>query len=462
MANSISISQGSFSQGSFAFLLVFGLIVLGTFVFAILSFLAAQKSKYDTAHRFDILENGLKHYFSSSRDLETSLSARIDGFAQTQSAQFSALRSENADARAKLETSQQQAFDSFGLGQAARLSAIELIIKELHEMNEKRGKDITTSLVTNLDKLREENSAKLEVMRQTVDEKLQGTLEKRLGESFKLVSDRLEAVHQGLGEMQTLATGVGDLKRVLTNVKSRGTWGEVQLEALLTDMLTPDQFDKNVRINPNSGETVEFAIRLPGKTDNRPVYIAIDSKFPIEDYERLVLAQDSGNSEEIEVAGKALEKAIKIEAKRICDKYIHVPHSTDFAIMYLPTEGLFAEVIRRPTLMQEIQTKFKVMVNGPTTLAATLNSLQMGFRTLAIEKRSSEVWEILGAAKAEFARYGGVWDKLKKQLETAQNTVEEAGKRTRAIERNLRGVETTQIPTDVEDVLALTFGECEE
>ncbi len=457
MANNLSIPQSLY-----IWLILFAILLVGIFVFAILAYLAAQKSRTTIAHRFDILENGIKHYFSNRSEIETSLGARIDGFAQTQTAQFSALRSENADARAKLEEAQKLAFDSFALNQAQRLSAIELVIKDLHELNEKRGKEIAESLVTNLDKLREENSAKLEVMRQTVDEKLQGTLEKRLGESFKLVSDRLEAVHQGLGEMQTLATGVGDLKRVLTNVKSRGTWGEVQLEALLSDMLTPEQFDKNVKINPNSGETVEFAIRFPGKADNRPVYIAIDSKFPIEDYERLVTAQESGTSEDIEQAGKALEKAIKIEAKRINDKYICVPYSTDFAIMYLPTEGLFAEVIRRPILAQEIQSKFKIMISGPTTLAATLNSLRMGFQTLAIEKRSSEVWEILGAAKAEFARYGGVWDKLKKQLETAQNTVEEAGKRTRAIERNLRTVETTQIPTDVEDVLALTFGEGEE
>lgn len=412
-------------------------IAIAAVVFAALAYLAAQNTRRATAHKLDILENGLKHNFSNNheanRALRSELMEAINALSQNLVGQFTVFRTETNTA-----------------------------IGALLEGNEKRGKEITTALTTNLDKLREENTAKLEQMRVTVDEKLQGTLEKRLGESFKLVSDRLEAVHQGLGEMQTLATGVGDLKRVLTNVKSRGTWGEVQLEALLTDMLTPEQFDKNVRINPNSGETVEFAIRLPGKFDDKPVYIAIDSKFPIEDYERLVLAQDSGSSDDIDIAGKALEKAIKIEAKRICDKYIHVPHSTDFAIMYLPTEGLFAEVIRRPTLTQEIQTKYKVMVNGPTTLAATLNSLQMGFRTLAIEKRSSEVWEILGAAKAEFARYGGVWDKLKKQLETAQNTVEEAGKRTRAIERNLRGVESTQIPTDVDDVLALTFGDGEE
>lgn len=457
MANNLSIPPNLY-----IWLILFACLLLGALVFAVLAFLSAQKSNSQIARRFDLLENGIKHYFSNSRDIEAGLNSRIENFTQSQISQFSALRQENSDARAKLEESQKLAFDSFGQNQAHRLTAIEQIIKELSETNEKRGKEIGEALVTNLDKLREENSAKLEVMRQTVDEKLQGTLEKRLGESFKLVSDRLDAVHQGLGEMQTLATGVGDLKKVLTNVKSRGTWGEVQLEALLADMLTPDQFDKNVKINPNSGEIVEFAIKLPGKSDNKPIYIAIDSKFPIEDYERLINAQENGSSDDIDVAGKALEKAIKIEAKRIYDKYIQVPYSTDFAIMYLPTEGLFAEVIRRPTLMQEIQTKFRIIISGPTTLTATLSSLQMGFRTLAIEKRSSEVWEILGAAKAEFARYGGVWDKLKKQLETAQNTVEEAGKRTRAIERNLRSVESTQIPTDVEDVLALTFGESEE
>lgn len=276
-----------------------------------------------------------------------------------------------------------------------------------------------------------------------------------MGESFKLVSDRLELVHKGLGEMQTLATGVGDLKRVLTNVKSRGGWGEIQLGALLGDMLTPDQFETNVHILPGSSEVVEFAVRLPGKFDDTPVYLAIDAKFPQEDYDRLAIAQESGVSEEVDKAAMALERTVRTQAKLISEKYIHPPHSTDFAIMYLPTEGLFAEVIRRPGLCAELQSKYRVMVTGPTTLAAMLNSLQMGFRTLAIEKRSSEVWQVLSAAKAEFAKYGDVWDKLSKQLQTAQNTVSEAGRRTRAVERKLRDVETVELPPGLDVLGAL-------
>jgi DNA recombination protein RmuC len=281
-----------------------------------------------------------------------------------------------------------------------------------------------------------------------VDEKLQGTLEKRLGESFQLVSERLEAVQRGLGEMQSLATGVGDLKRVLTNVKSRGGWGEVQLGMLLEDMLTPEQYAANIAIEPGSAERVEYAVRLPGKGDGAPVYLPIDAKFPHEDYDRLLAAQELGAGEEIERAAIALERAVRLQAKTISAKYVHPPHSTDFAIMYLPTEGLFAEVIRRPGLMMELQQACRVMVTGPTTLAAILNSLQMGFRTVAIERRSSEVWQVLAAAKAEFRKYGDVWDRLGKQLATAQNTVSEAGKRTRAVERRLRDVETLEVELD--------------
>jgi len=252
-------------------------------------------------------------------------------------------------------------------------------------------------------------------------------------------------VHKGLGEMQSLATGVGDLKRVLSNVKSRGGWGEAQLGMLLEDMLTREQYDRNVRIRKDSGEVVDYAVRLPGRDgSDEPLWLPIDAKFPQEDYDRLLLAQDVVNPEEVEKAGAALEKAIRVQAKSICEQYIHPPHSTDFAIMYLPTEGLFAEVIRRPGLARDLQNKHRVMVQGPTTLAALLTSLQMGFRTLAIEKRSSEVWQVLGAAKAEFMKYGQVWEKLGKQLDTAKRTVDEAGKRTRAVERKLREVETLE------------------
>jgi DNA recombination protein RmuC len=319
---------------------------------------------------------------------------------------------------------------------------------------------LRTTLAASLDQLRKENEAKLEQMRLTVDEKLQGTLEKRLGESFQIVSERLEAVHKGLGEMQTLATGVGDLKRVLTNVKSRGGWGEVQLGMLLEDMLTPDQYAANVAIQPGSAERVEFAVRLPGKGDGANVYLPIDAKFPNEDYERLLAAQELGGADDIERAAAALEKAVRLQAKTISAKYVHPPHSTDFAIMYLPTEGLFAEVIRRPGLMMELQQASRVMITGPTTLAAILNSLQMGFRTVAIEKRSSEVWQVLGKAKAEFRKYGEVWDRLGKQLTAAQNTVSDGSRRTRALERTLRDVETLEGPG--EPLLALTAGEDEE
>ncbi|HET9067901.1 MAG TPA: DNA recombination protein RmuC [Amaricoccus sp.] len=295
--------------------------------------------------------------------------------------------------------------------------------------------------------MRSDNSEKLEKMRATVEEKLEGTLEKRLGESFQLVSDRLEQVHKGLGEMQNLATGVGDLKRVLSNVKSRGGWGEVQLGMLLEDMLAREQYATNVRVRPDSGEIVEFAVRLPGRSsDDTPLWLPIDAKFPQEDYDRLLVAQDAGNAEEVEKAGLALERAIRLQARTICDKYVHPPYSTDFAIMYLPTEGLFAEVIRRPGLATELQTKCRVMVQGPTTLAALLTSLQMGFRTLAIEKRSSEVWQVLGAAKSEFEKYGQVWERLGRQLDTAKKTVDEAGRRTRAVTRRLRDVETLDGP----------------
>lgn len=306
-----------------------------------------------------------------------------------------------------------------------------------------------------LEKLRQGNEAKLEKMRETVDEKLQGTLEKRLGESFKIVSDRLEQVQKGLGEMQTLASDVGGLKRVLTNVKSRGSWGEVQLARQLEDMLTPEQYQENVAVRPHSAERVEFAVKLPGRDDNNvPVWLPIDSKFPQEDYERLLDTQETGEKEAIEAAGRTVEKVILAQAKLIHDKYIHPPYSTDFAIMYLPTEGLFAEAIRRPGLASKLQLDYQVTIAGPTVLMSLLNSLQLGFRTLAIEQRSSEVWKVLGAAKAEFQKYGQVMVTLEKQLATAQNTVQKVGVRTRAVERTLRQVETLEVAQSEVEVTA--------
>jgi DNA recombination protein RmuC len=288
--------------------------------------------------------------------------------------------------------------------------------------------------------LRAENAAKLETMRATVDEKLQGTLERRLGESFKLVSERLEAVHQGLGEMQTLASGVGDLKRVLTNVKTRGSWGEVQLGALLDQILVPSQYLANA-LTGDGLERVEFAVRLPGRGEGEEVLLPIDAKFPVEDYERLQAAAEAADQTALVEAGRALEARIRQCARDIATKYVNPPRTTDFAILFLPTEGRSAEVIRRPGLGDDLQRLHRVTIAGPTTLAALLNSLQMGFRTLAIQQRSGEVWQVLGAVKTEFGKFGPVLEKVKKKLQEASSTIDHASVRERAIHRKLRQIE---------------------
>lgn len=359
------------------------------------------------------------------------------------------LRQDLGNQRAELR----QSLNEVSRDNELRLERVRATLDEklntLTESNSTRHLQLQTLLREEMDKLRTGNEAKLEKMRETVDEKLQGTLEKRLGESFELVSKRLEMVQQGLGEMHSLAQDVGGLKRVLTNVKSRGSWGEVQLSRQLEDILTAEQYEENVVIQPGSRESVEFAVVLPGR-EAGTVYLPIDSKLPQEDYERLLDAQESGDKDAVDKASRALDRAILEQAKLIASKYIAPPHSTDFAIMYLPTEGLFAEVVRRPGLASRLQTEHRVLITGPTTLMSLLNSLQMGFRTLAIEKRSSEVWQVLSAAKEEFRKYGDVWDKLGKQLATAQNTVREAGTRTRAVERRLRDVESIEVePSDV-------------
>jgi DNA recombination protein RmuC len=291
--------------------------------------------------------------------------------------------------------------------------------------------------------LQEDNNRKLEQIRATVDEKLHDTLERRLGESFKLVSERLEMVHKGLGEMQTLASGVGDLKKVLTNIKTRGTFGEIQLHSLLEQILSPDQYQSNVATKRDSATRVEFAIRLPGRgeTENHPVWLPIDAKFPQEDYLRLLEAQEAGNANLVEEVSKKLERIIKDMAKNIRDKYLDPPYTTDFGIMFLPTEGLYAEILRRTGLFELLQREFKVVITGPTTLAALLNSLQMGFRTLVIEKRSSEVWTLLGVVKTEFSTFGAILDRTQKKLQEASHTIEKAATRSRAIEKKLKNIQ---------------------
>ena len=336
-----------------------------------------------------------------------------------------------------------QVIGEMNKSQRDSLAAIEQRLMGLSETNETRLGGLRDTLDSKMKALQESNDRKLDQMRQTVDEKLQSTLEKRLGESFKIVSDRLEAVQRGLGEMQNLATGVGDLKRVLTNVKARGTWGEVQLGAILEQLLTPDQYEKNVKVRPSSGEVVEFAIRLPGtgsEADSN-VWLPIDAKFPQEDYQRLVQASEAADANAVEQSLKALTRAIENSARDISEKYIEPPATTDFAILFLPTEGLYAEALRQPGLLEKLQDTYRVVVAGPTTLSAILNSLRMGFRTLAIEKRSSEVWQVLAAVKTEFGKFGDVLDKVKRQLETASGTIDETGVRTRAMERKLREVE---------------------
>jgi DNA recombination protein RmuC len=327
--------------------------------------------------------------------------------------------------------------------QKDQLDSFSKQLLALTKLNEDKLENLRKTIEAQLRAMQEDNSRKLEQMRAVVDEKLQSTLEKRLGESFKQVSERLEQVYRGLGEMRSLATGVGDLKKVLTNVKTRGTWGEIRLSHILEQILTPDQYEVNVATKKASSERVEFAIKLPGQGSHKEkiVWLPIDSKFPQEDYQRLLDAQEAADKVQAEKSVKNLETRVKAEAKSIREKYIDPPHTTDFGIMFLPVEGLYAEVLRRPGLCDSLQRDYRIVVTGPTTLAALLNSLQMGFRTLAIEKRSSEVWELLGAVKTQFSKFGEVLAKTKKKLQEASNTIDKAEVRTRVISRKLSKVQ---------------------
>jgi DNA recombination protein RmuC len=350
-------------------------------------------------------------------------------------------REERAQSATFLSQAVTTQFGQFGTAQSERLEAFARELNRFSLGLDERFERLKMTVEGRLTAIQADNASKLEEMRRTVDEKLHATLEQRLGESFKLVSDRLEQVHRGLGEMQSLAAGVGDLKRVLSNVKTRGTWGEVQLSALLEQLLTADQFAANVATRPGSNERVDFAIRLPGKGDGAVVWLPIDAKFPVEDYQRLMEAQERGDAGGVEEASKAIETRLKNEARSIRDKYVSPPHTTDFALLYLPTEGLYAEALRRPGLADTLQREWRVSLAGPTTLAALLNSLQMGFRTLAIEQRSAEVWAVLGAVKTEFGKFGEALAHTKKKLDEASNSISKAETRTRQLSRRLREVE---------------------
>jgi DNA recombination protein RmuC len=373
----------------------------------------------------------------------TQLAAMQQGLADSlrdtthqQGLQAAGLREAQAQALARFNEAQEAALRRLGEGVAEQL-------RVLSEANERRLTEVRSTVDTRLQALQADNEKKLEQMRQTVDEKLHATLEARLGESFKQVAERLELVHRGLGEMQRLASDVGSLNRVLNNVKTRGIFGEVQLAGLLEQVFTPEQYGVNVETVPGSGARVEFAIKLPGQggRDDAPLWLPVDAKFPREDYERLLEAQDRADAAAVEAAAKAVEQRLRLEARTIQEKYLAPPHTSDFAILFVPTEGLYAEALRRPGLVEALQRECRVMLAGPTTLLATLNSLQMGFRTLALEKRSSEVWQVLGAVKTEFGRFGDVLAKTRKKLEEASNTISSVETRTRVMGRALKQVE---------------------
>ncbi len=437
--------------------LLYANLALTALVLLVLAWLLNRKDDDGTVRLLDGLER-----------LERRLRDEMAAAREEQGQAARGLRQEVAATLKGLSDLQKHTLDGFG-GQMGRLTQtleqrLEAFARQIGEMtkaNEQRQEALRNTLEQRLAKLQDDNSARLEQMRQTVDEKLQGTLEKRLGESFKLVSERLELVHKGLGEMQSLANGVGDLKKVLTNVKTRGTWGEVQLGNLLEQVLTSEQYAANGICKEGSAERVDYVIRLPGKGDgDGEVLLPIDAKFPHEDYERLRDAADRADAEGIEAAAKALELRVKSFAKDIRAKYINPPRTTDFAILFLPTEGLYAEVLRRPGLTDQLQQDCRVSVCGPTTLGALLNSLQMGFKTLAIQKQSSAVWEILGAVKTEFGKYGEILDKVQKKLNEASDSITHIAIRKRAIDRKLRSV--AELPAGSADVLLELAGPDEE
>jgi DNA recombination protein RmuC len=395
--------------------------------------------------------------------LEQALRAELRAAREEAATQARALREEAAAAARGLREELLLALKGTGDTQLRTLGEMGGHQRASAEAMQGRLDAIRDTVDRNLQQLVQKNEAKLEEMRRTVDEQLQGTLEKRLGESFQIVSGRLEAVHRGLGEMQALAQGVGDLRRVLTNVKARGTWAEVQLGAILEQILTPDQYGRNVRVKDESEERVEFAVRLPGRPATRPgagdggVWLPIDSKFPQESYVRLLHASESGDAEAVQGAIAELTRVVRASARTIFEKYVAPPHTTDFAVLFLPTEGLYAEILRQPGLVEQLQDTYRVVVAGPTTLAALLSSLRMGFRTLAIEQRASEVWTVLGAVKTEFGKFGDVLEKIKRQLATASRSLTETGVRTRAMARKLREVE--ELPAaQAEKVLQLGDG----
>ncbi len=435
----------------------------------------AQARQQDSDRLLRELQDGARAHRSEQAEalsrMQQSLLAQAGEAGRTQNEQIDSLRTQLAQAQQRLgETlgatlsqaagQQVQQLQQLGEQQGQRLS-------ETRQTVEHRLLALQTAVEQRLQSLAADNEKKLEQMRATVDEKLHATLEARLGESFKQVADRLEQVHKGLGEMQGLARDVGSLNRVLSNVKTRGIFGEVQLAGLLEQVFTPEQYATNVATVPGRSERVEFALRLPGRIPaaggaEAPIWLPIDAKFPREDYERLLEAHERADAPAVEAAAKAIEARLRTEARSIRDKYVSPPHTTDFAILFVPTEGLYAEALRRPGLVEALQREFKVMLAGPTTLLAVLNSLQMGFRTLALEKRSAEVWEVLGAVKTEFGKFGAILEKTRKKIDEAGKTLDDAGVRTRAMDRRLRSVEALSDSRAAELLPGLLQGDGDE
>ena len=418
--------------------ILLAVVALGLTIIALLAVALRRISAQDpaaAAARFDEIQR-------SQDRTERVLATEIARNREESGAQSKQLREEVGHTLTSASSALTASVAELSQLQTAQLSSFAAQLVKLTQSNEEKLERVRNTVEERLTVLQFENASKLDAIRVTVDEKLQGTLEAKLGESFRLVSEHLEQVHKGLGEMQTLASGVGDLKKVLSNVKTRGTWGEIQLRQLLDQVLVPDQYAANVVTREGSDERVEFAIKLPGRgADDTPVLLPIDAKFPLEDYQRLVDAADRGDADAVEVAARQLEASVKVCARDIRDKYLNPPRTTDFGILFLPVEGLCAEVLRRVGLVDQLQRDFHVVPCGPTTLWALLNSLQMGFRTLAIERRSSEVWTLLGAVKTEFAKFGEALDAVQKKLGEASDKIDAARKGTRKIQRKLQDVQ---------------------
>jgi DNA recombination protein RmuC len=421
-------------------------------VVAVLQLLLFARGRGGNAHHFERVERELRHETQACsqavrQEVTASLAQQHAATVQQLEAMRQQIQLHSASGREEQARSLKRFADT-----------LQQTLATLTESNAQRMLEVRATLETKIRDLQGDNAKRLEEMRQTVDEKLHATLETRLTESFRQVSERLEKVHQGLGEMQQLAVGVGDLKRVLTNVKTRGTWGEVQLEMLLEQVLTVDQYAKNVETVAGTGARVEFAIKLPGVVDGGPpLWLPVDAKFPKEQYERLLDAADRADADGVARAGAELERAVRLEAKTICEKYVSPPQTTDFAILFLPTEGLYAEVMRRPGVADDLQRTLRVTIAGPSTLSAILSSLQMGFRTLALEKRSSEVWQVLGAVKTEFGKFGDVLAATKLTLERAAKNIESAEVRSRQMARKLKSVEA--LPNEAAQLLLGTAAE---